>query len=73
MVVATEEDEKIALTLTKSNAKTTLVNKGSALVVTDKAEEKEITLESEKLLTMAPDDITNISDIKEFTSTLSKG
>jgi hypothetical protein len=73
MVVATEEDEKIALTLTKSNAKTTLVNKGSALVVTDKAEEKEITLESETLLTMAPDDITNISDIKEFTSTLSKG
>jgi hypothetical protein len=73
MVVATEEDEKIALTLTKSNTKTTLVNKGSALVVTDKAEEKEITLESEKLLTMAPDDITNISDIKEFTSTLSKG
>jgi hypothetical protein len=73
MVVATEEDEKIALTLTKNNAKTTLVNKGSALVVTDKAEEKEITLESEKLLTMAPDDITNISDIKEFTSTLSKG
>ena len=73
MVVATEKDEKIALTLTKNNTKTTLENKWSALVVTDKAEEEEITLESEKLLTMAPNDITHISDIKAFSSALSKG
>ena len=73
MVVATEKDEKIALTLTKNNTKTTLENKWSALVVTDKAEEEEITLEPEKLLTMAPNDITHISDIKEFSSALSKG
>ena len=73
MVVATEKDEKIALTLTKNNTKTTLENKWSALVVTDKAEEEEITLEPEKLLTMAPNDITHISDIKAFSSALSKG
>ena len=74
MVVATEKDEVIALTLTKSNSKTTLANKWSALVVTDKkSEEEEITLEPEKLLTMAPNDITSISDIKGFSSALSKG
>jgi hypothetical protein len=73
MVVATEKDEVIALTLTKSNTKTTLENKGSSLVVKDKSEEEEITLEPEKLLTMAPNDITQISDLKEFTSALSKG
>ena len=73
MVVATEKDEKIALTLTKKNTKTTLENKWSALVVTDKAEEAEITLEPEKLLTMAPNDITHISDIQAFSSALSKG
>ena len=73
MVVATEKDEKIALTLTKNKTRTTLENKWSALVVTDKSEEEEITLEPEKLLTMAPNDITHISDIKDFSSALSKG
>ena len=71
MTIETNKDEKVALTLTKVDHRTELENKWSSLLVKDKTnQEEEITLEPEKLLTMEANDITHITDIKEFATAL---
>ena len=71
MTIETNKDEKVALTLTKVDHRTELENKWSSLLIKDKTnQEEEITLEPEKLLTMEANDITHITDIKEFATAL---
>jgi len=71
MTIETDKDEKVALTLTKTESKTELENKGSSLIIKDKSNwEEEITLQSEKILTMEDNDITRIADIEGFATAL---
>lgn len=74
MSFETQQNDAIALELTKTKTKTQLKNTGAPLLVTSKkskASQAPTKLETAKLLTMQENDITQIVDVEGFEKALS--